>query len=122
MTDPTSNPGCSTPGCPGDPRYPTPGRSHLANCTHPRPAPPVAHQDTELDWRLPRAHCGNEYAHGSHDWDNTNVADAKPVWFWCLGTYVPPAVPEADEAAAFNPDAPQGFDGEGGGYRKQADR
>lgn len=26
---------CSTPGCPGDPRYPAPGRGHLSTCHYP---------------------------------------------------------------------------------------
>lgn len=28
--------GCTTPGCPGDPNYAAPGRSHREGCTYPR--------------------------------------------------------------------------------------
>lgn len=33
----------------------------------------------------PKVYCGIIGRHPGHEWDNTNVADAKPVWFWCDG-------------------------------------
>ena len=40
---------CTTPGCPGDPRYASPGRGHLDVCPYPKPydGPPLDIEFTE---------------------------------------------------------------------------